>query len=179
MTVNDQQFRDKLLAYVPPPKVPRPTPGRVDRAKLSKELGVPVPDFLWDFGSLYGNCGFRDEWGNALVIHNPHDASYIANVREWGEIFESVYDEYPDFPYRCYPAPGGLLPIGYSPGMIQYVLATMDGYDFVLDERTSMHDPNGHPRWSGIGFYEFIVRYLQNDLLGYEYFHPPFRLDYS
>lgn len=178
----DREYFEKLLAYIPPPTNPRPIPGRVVRATLEEKMGVPVPDFIWEFGRIYGNCGFADEWGNALVVFNPHDPCYLATVREWAEIFESVFsqEEYPDCPYRCYPNPGGLLPISYSPGMIQYALPTNGGgYDFVLDERTAMHDPHGHPRFSSMGFYEFLVRYLQNDPLGYEYFHPPFHLEYS
>lgn len=171
---------ERLIQFVPPPSDPRPIPGHprvINREKIEQGLGIGLPDFIWDFGATYGNGEFESADGQrstSLEIFNPHDPSYSERFRECAETFAYVNEGY-ELPFECYPAPGGLLPIGYpSNGMTLYAQATGAGiYDFVLDERTARHDPYSYPRFSGMCFYEFLLRFLQNDLFDDEWKQSP------
>jgi hypothetical protein len=170
---NDEADLEKLLASFPPPAPPRFAEESVFWRDTKAKLGGWLPDFIPMFARRYGSGEFQDANGAWLRLYNPYAPDYLKAITQSSQIFNDVYSEVVNFPYNCYPAPGGLYPIGsISGGEELYVLYDTEeiGYRIVHNERTDFHDPSCHRVYPAKSFFEFLHGFLRNELQDSEYF---------
>jgi hypothetical protein len=171
---NDDAELKKLLALIPPPASPRFATECVAWTELKARFGAWLPDFIPMLASRYGSGEFQDTNGAWLRVYNPFAPDFLHLITQSSEIFNEVYSEDVDFPYKCYPSPGGLFPIGaISGGEELYILPHKGniGYRIVHDEKNDIHDPTCHRVYPAQSFCEFLIRFLQNELQDSEYFN--------
>ncbi len=107
---------DQIYGLVPPPK----SPSGLERGwdEVQNELGLTLPS---DYKQ------FIDQYGDGVIAGAGIDLGYIS-IWDWRSQrsslhgIESVVKNYEaernsghDFPYDCFPTPGGLLPFGGTP----------------------------------------------------------------
>ena len=101
---------DRLITAVPPPAVPsEPFRGRWEPIEVA--LGTPLPPDYKDFARLYGGGTLFD----FMYVQTPRTADGGTQFARWvGEICRSWGHMERETPTVYWPAPGGLLPFGYS-----------------------------------------------------------------
>ena len=158
---------ERLTKIVPPPTAPSYAGSDSTWRAVQEKLGVSLPDTLDLFGRIYGSGYF--EGGEQVRLLNPHDPFYEGFVRAYSSIYVELREYTPQFyPYKYYPAPGGLFPLAdVIDGMGIWLLpksAPMD-YLVIYDDRST-----GLIEFPGLSICDFLCDFLANKLTPIPYF---------
>lgn len=160
----------KVIELAPPPQTPIYAGSADSWQQVQRRFGGALPACLDEYGRVFGSGYFEsdDEFGLTFEIFNPHDPAYASNVESYCSNYKNLREEFPKFyPYRCFPEPDGLFPIGVTGGSTPcctfYLLLTGDAekYTVVFDDRIT-----GHLEFLDVALFDFVEDVLCSRIPG-------------
>jgi len=111
---------ERLTKIAPPPIHPVAPGSPAGWDQIEAEIGIRLPEDFKDYIGVYG----AGQWANFFGVINPfYEWKHPPTKRSWRKWMQDrleFLDEWQEkhagdvAPFRCYPAPGGLLAFGYD-----------------------------------------------------------------